>query len=225
MNEQRIEQLISHAIDGKLDESEWDEFAQAAQSDTSLWLRLAKAYEDHRALAETMQHVGAVAERIDLPQPAAVSAPRDAMQVDENVEARPGVLAQIRSVSAWMGWAVAALLAIAWLWQPLTASAPGTDPGSSQVQPVVQSASIDSPEDALQWYLKQGREQGTVVGELPERVLVDQRPVENGQGYELLYVRQILERTRVESLYQFAGQDESGRPSLVQPVNLTSPSM
>ena len=51
---------------------------------------------------------------------------------------------------------------------------------------------------------------------MPERVLIETRPSETGRGYELLYLRQILERTVVPDLYKFYGQDEMGRPTLVR---------
>jgi hypothetical protein len=36
----------------------------------------------------------------------------------------------------------------------------------------------------------------------------------SGQGYEVLYLRQVLERTVVDDLYQVNGQTEHGRPTL-----------
>ena len=64
-----------------------------------------------------------------------------------------------------------------------------------------------TPDDALNEYLTVGREAGRVVGEVPRRVLLDARPLPDGEGYELIYYRQILERSYVPELYHFDEQD------------------
>ena len=77
---------------------------------------------------------------------------------------------------------------------------------------VVRSA---PPADILQAYLERGRQENLVIAEVPERILIKTRPAA-GQGYELLFVRQILERAVVPDLYRFDAQDETGRPTLVR---------
>ncbi|NUQ68803.1 MAG: hypothetical protein HUU18_11065, partial [Phycisphaerales bacterium] len=61
---------------------------------------------------------------------------------------------------------------------------------------------IRSASDALQEYLDRGRQDGLVIGELPDKVLVQTRPIGNGGGMEVVYLRQIVERTRVDDLYR-----------------------
>ena len=65
-----------------------------------------------------------------------------------------------------------------------------------------------------QW-IESGKQQGTVIGELPQRIVLDARPADDGIGYDVTYLRQIQERTRVPDLYQAVGQDERGRAQLV----------
>lgn len=63
-------------------------------------------------------------------------------------------------------------------------------------------------------YLSQGAAQGSVVGELP-RLTLSVSPVEGGAGYDVLFVRRLLERATVDDVYRL-GLDEHGRPALVQ---------
>ena len=98
----------------------------------------------------------------------------------------PAVLARI---GGWSGWVMAAGLAIAVV-SGMLSTAPiesGLDTGTNKAQ-------ILSAADLLQAYLDQGRQEDVVIAEVPERVLIETRPIEAGGGYELLYLRQILER-------------------------------
>ena len=82
-----------------------------------------------------------------------------------------------------------------------------------------------SASDLLAAYLDKGRQEQSVIAEVPERILIETRPNETGRGFELLYVRQIIERTVVPDLYQFHSQDEMGRPTLVRYDGNRGPSM
>jgi hypothetical protein len=70
--------------------------------------------------------------------------------------------------------------------------------------------------ESMRSLLDRGRDGGLVLGEIPERVLIDARPAADGRGYELLYLRQFLEQSIVPDLYVPAGQDEQGKPTLVR---------
>jgi len=110
-----------------------------------------------------------------------------------------------------LGWAVAAMLALALVSQ-MVANRGGS--GIQQASLVPTGASYKTPDDAMDAYLKLGRDAGQVVGELPQRYVLETRPAADGKGYEVLYVRQVLERTRVDDMYK-VGADETGRPVLV----------
>jgi hypothetical protein len=75
---------------------------------------------------------------------------------------------------------------------------------------------VSTADEAWNAYIAKGRESGAVVGEMPAKVLIESRPNPSGEGYELLYLRQVVERTIVPDLYQYTGQDESGRPTPVR---------
>jgi hypothetical protein len=72
---------------------------------------------------------------------------------------------------------------------------------------------LPSPEpqtasEAFNEYLAKGKQTGLVVGEVPARVLIEARPMKSG-GYEVTYLRQVLERRRVRELSPLA-TDEFG---------------
>jgi hypothetical protein len=78
-----------------------------------------------------------------------------------------------------------------------------------------------TPASALQAYLDQGQTTGRVIGELPEKLLIRAEPVTDADGtsitgYNIVYVRQIMERTLVKDLYRFGGADEAGQPRAVR---------
>ena len=119
----------------------------------------------------------------------------------------------------WSGWAVAALVALAWV------------SGLSKVQPTGNGfgAGFDpstlTAAEHLENYKTQGRREGRVFDEVPEKILVQTRPSPTGDGVEIIFIRQILERMTLPDLYQYQGEDESGRPTLVRFNQHTGPSM
>jgi hypothetical protein len=112
---------------------------------------------------------------------------------------RPPQLAlRVRQVGAIAGWAAAILLAAIIVLQP---GAP--------------SDHLDAaPDTLLTRYMTEGAAQGRVVGELPQLTL-KVSPAEGGDGYDVLFVRRLLERATVEDVYRL-GLDEHGRPAVVQ---------
>ena len=75
-----------------------------------------------------------------------------------------------------------------------------------------------SAADALSLYLDRGRDEGIVLEDQPDLVLLESRPVSSGGGYELLYVRRILERAVVPEMFLPAGVDDDGRPVITRIV-------
>ena len=133
--------------------------------------------------------------------------------------------ATLTRIGGWSGWAIAAVFTIAWvagilnLVQSTTPQPIGT--------PVAAEAGFAgaSASDLFAAYLDKGRQEQFVIAEVPERILIETRPADSGRGYELVYVRQIIERTVVPDLYQFHSQDEMGRPTLVRYDGDRGPSM
>ncbi len=199
-----VDILISRVVDGESGGAAWDELVMMAQADPLLWRALAEAQHDQTVLARGVDEAIAVAEAVDAP-PAVPEGADD--------EASP-VIARIGS---WSGWAVAALVCLVWATVAPRAFAPsgeaGRIPAQASVMPV-------SAAEAFQAYLDRGRQERRVIGELPTRVLVESRPIDGGNGYEVLYLRQVLERTVVSDLYRFDGRDERGVATLVRLENV-----
>lgn len=193
MNQPREDILISRVIDGDANPGEWDELAALAERDTGTWPHMAARLRDHQAFARAVNVSVEAADEVELPR----------------AHAGPGSL-RFAGWRGWSGWAVAAavtlmsvggLLALPRAARPLSGD------------PVAQTAG--TTDDLLRAYLDRGRQEQSVIGEVPERVLIDMRPAESGDGYELLYLRPILERAVVPDLYRYEGRDDLGRPTLV----------
>ena len=202
MSDPRIDHLISRAVDGELTAIEWRDFETLALNDAAAWKSLALAHRDHAALLAAMDSATTVADQVELPAVAFV---------DESVSHSP---LRFNRLGAWTGWAVAALVAIvatSRMNSPVPLGPAGQGPNTN-----LAGFSFPSASDAFQAYLEKGRESGEVVGEMPGRVLVNSRPMTTGNGYEVIYLRQVMERTVVPDLYQVTGRDEAGRPTLVR---------
>jgi hypothetical protein len=74
-------------------------------------------------------------------------------------------------------------------------------------------ANIPLPE-MLSQYIDLGKKQGTVVGELPDKIVLDSTKTPDG-ATEIVFVRQIVEKARVDDLYRMA-TDEAGNPRPVR---------
>ncbi len=215
MIEQHDDILISRTIDGNATTGDWDELTALADANPAVWRNLAMSLREHQAFARAVNADVTVADAIEMPtmRHAAAIRLRDAGR-------HPAFLAR---VGGWSGWAVAAVFTIIWVAGVLnlvqnTATQPnGSSPGHAAM--VGASAA-----ELLEAYLDKGRQEHFVIAEVPQRVLIETRPNETGRGFELIYIRQILERTVVPDLYQF-NRDEAGQPRLVRYDGDSDPSM
>ncbi len=215
MIEQHNDILISRTIDGNATTGDWDELTALADANPAVWRNLAMSLREHQAFARAVNADVTVADTIEMPtvRHAAAIRSRDASP-------HPAFLARI---GGWSGWAVAAVFTIIWVAGVLnlvqnTAQQPnGSSPGN--ITMVGASAA-----ELLQAYLDKGRQEDFVIAEVPQRVLIETRPHGTGRGFELIYIRQIIERTVVPDLYQF-NQDEAGQPRLVRYDGDSGPSM
>lgn len=198
--------LITRVLDGCATPEDWRRLDALGAQNADVWRELAQAQRAdqslRRAVSEVVDRAGVHELSESHLHAGAVS------RGQRTFEARS------RGVATWGGWAAAATIAFAFFSQ----RAWNTPPASSGTQ----GASLleVGGEDPLQQYIDAGRKQGRVYGELPEKVLVQTVPAPDGQGYDVVYIRQIVERTRVPDLYQMhVSSDELGQP-VPKPVRI-----
>lgn len=236
----REDLLIARVAEGVAGPADWDALFAAGRTDDSLWRRLAESQRDQAGLVAMMTRVDAAAARVETPAATTTAVAGGANDASASTAAparRAGAIVRgsLRGHwggwRAWTGWAVAAALVFAW---SLTRSLPvdrstaprrGVSPASSvaeappRVAPGSTSPAATTPvstEQAFQQYLEQGRADGSVLGVVPRRVILESRPDPSGNGYEIVYLQQIMERTVVPELYQLRSLDERGRPGLAR---------
>jgi hypothetical protein len=198
---ERLDVLISRVVDAEATGAEWDELSIHAERDPSIWRRLAESQRDQTALREGVCAAIACAGTIEAPVQHVMA---------ERLSQRT------RIVATWGGWAAAAVVLLGISLAPKLglgtrqSGIQATLPGPMTIVPAAET----DPDAALAAYLKAGQAKGTVMGESPNRVLIDSRPAVGG-GYDVVYLRQIIERTHVPELFQ-KGTDDLGRPAPVR---------
>lgn len=195
MSNHQADILISKIIDGDATEAHWAELVILAEQDGGVWRDLAESQHDQQVLSRTINAAVSVSERVHAP----------VNRFDPDELAGRGSRGRKLPASAWSGWAVAAVVGLAAFANNFGLS---TQTGN-------QTSIISSAEDAFKEYLRLGQKNGEVVGELPSRVMVSSKPAPDGNGYEVVYLRQVLEVQIVPDLYEFAGQNDQGQPTLV----------
>lgn len=192
------EVLISRVVDGVAGPSDWVEIDMISAADQNVWREIAQAQRDKQLLDFAVGRATATADRIDLPEPAPLVIIR---------RARIGM-------AQWTGWAAAAVMAVAMLVVP-NWNTPGTQVAGPSL-PIFDQPPT-TPDQALENYLSTGKQTGRVVRQLPDFVVLDSAPAADGSGYDIIYLRQIVERARVDSLHRYK-VDDSGNKTPV-PVN------
>lgn len=167
----REDVLIGRVVDGEATPSDWGELEGIARADGSLWQRLAQSQRAHARLERAVEDEIAITELIELPEP-------------------PSVVASFKSRwQSWGGWVAAAALGLAWLGAgngPLAMRSPGQSPGST-------ATFAPSLDGMWQQYINSGKQNDRVINEMPLQ-LVDSRDLGEGRGYEMIYVRPVLEK-------------------------------
>lgn len=184
--------LISRVIDARAGDAEWDALRTIAARDPAIWDDLSAARRDATNLAAALQPALAAADRTAMPR---------------IVTRRPGGLRV--SLRPHLGWAVAASLALVALVQFNQGQTTGIGNASPSAAGLP-GVTTRTPEQALADYLDIGRQAGRVVGEMPERLVIESRPNPAGTGYEVLYIRQLIERAIVNDVFRL-GVNEAGK--------------
>jgi hypothetical protein len=188
----KLDMLITRFVDGVASPADWDALDALGAADPSVWRELAHAQRAEQLLRSAAGEAVAVADFVELP--AVVG------RVGEE-----GLKMRIGRVGSWGGWAAAAMVTLAFL---------GRGTFSQNVQPAALVPTFASADDAYQHYIEQGKKEGRVIGEVPDRVLMDATQTKDGR-YEVFFMRQIVERAEVESLSQMS-HDEEGKPCLAR---------
>lgn len=194
--------LISRVIDGSASAEDWSSFRILASTDAEVWNDLSDAQREHEALCEVMHAASSIADGVDLP----------------GGSGSPIVFeSRVNAAARWGGWAVAAVLMLGWFTGTFSmnqANNPlGTNPQTGSMVPL----NAADPEQAFNQYLQAGQADGKVVGEMPDHVVVETRPLVDGT-VEVIYLRQVIERRVLDQAFREA-VDEFGNPVVV-PVDL-----
>jgi hypothetical protein len=209
--------LISRVVDGIATEADWAGLEQEAQRTPGVWREVAMAQRQQSLLQRQVGEAVAVAERTELP-----ASMGEFAQVPVQAFDPIGVRTRFARVAAWGGWAAAATLALAFISQ-----SPST---TSSNEPMKAGSPLESlrgmltSEDARNLYLDAGQREGTVLEEVPTKILINVVPSPDGEGGEVTYLRQFIERTKVNDLYQFS-LDESGNRLPVSMLQRIKPAM
>lgn len=205
--------LVNRLIEGRATPGDWLDLRDSVTADPALWEHLSATQGDAGALCTAVGGQMALAERVSLPE-------------RSGGPGFGGGGGFGRAVSAgwtkWGGWAVAAAVGLAFVGVQGLGWVSGRGmPGLSGQAGLSSSLGLGAGagslgmdyQEALDRYVQMGQEAGSVLGELPHRVVVSTQPTEDGR-IEVVYIRQLLERTIVDNAFRL-GTDETGRPRLV----------
>lgn len=200
--------LISRVVDGIATEADWAGLEQQAQHSPALWRDVALAQRQQTMLQQQVGLAVAAAERTELPASFAVLTQSSALASDPT-----GVRTRFARVATWGGWAAAATLALAFVSQSPKATV-SNEPMKAG-NPLETLRGMLSSDDARSLYLDAGQRDGTVLEEVPTKILINVVPSPDGEGGEVTYLRQFIERTKVNDLYKFS-LDEQGNKTVIR---------
>ncbi len=211
-NGRHDDRVVGRIIDRVARPEDFAGFREAARARPEAWHELLDGLADDAALGAALEARLETADAVRLPP-------------------------SRRAVRPWAllsGWAAALLVSALW-WT--TAAVGGSQPPRGADDLVArqdeggllpESGGASAPRlradgdvaQALPPGAQIARPAGTVVGELPLEILQTRRP-ESGEGLEVLYLRRVVERTRVDSVLT-VGSDEFGRavPVSIDPTSL-----
>jgi len=193
--------LISRVIDGSASPEDWSSFRILAASDAEVWTELSDAQREHEALCEVMHAATAIADGVDLP----------------GGSGSPLIFeSRVTKASRWGGWAIAAVVLLGWFTGTFSMNPAQIKTNTAGLLPTLQQA---SPDEAFGQYLHAGQDSGQVVGEMPNQIVIETLPLEDGT-IEVTFIRQVVERRVLDQAYREA-VDEFGK-AVVIPVDLQS---
>jgi hypothetical protein len=233
--------VMTRLLDGRASSAQWRELRSWTEKDAAgredVWDDLIAQSEQSDALAMMVGDAAARAERMGaaVPEVAGVIV-RGSSERDGRDGAAHG-----RGGSDRLGWLVAAVLAVGFVafairsgpiergatMSPELAGTGRVAGGTAQAGlgsglSTAFSTGLTSPDDAMSEYLRLGQQRGQVLGELPQRVVLQARELGDGKGQEVLYLRQIVERAVVKDMYKL-GRNDVGEAVMVPMPDWASP--
>lgn len=210
----RRDVLIGRIIDGEATGQDWAEFrqlvGQLAGDDQSVFAEIAELQDLRRRTMDIVEQAGDLADTVSLPA---------------HMHPRVSPARRLHIAGVWGGWAMAAMVALAWS-VGLRPGDPVLFSDSNGSRAGLGTGTLGSAGEALQTYLDLGKQSGSVIGELPSGIVLDKQPTADGLGYEVLYIRPIVERVIVRDVYQQI-KTESGQvrivPAPIAPATQTTP--
>lgn len=184
-----LDLLLSRAVAG--DRSALDEIRARGTKDPAVLDELALWQADELRLARVARDLHGTADRVEAPQARSLT----------------------RRWSA-LGWAVAAILAIAWSLQAFLPRPADTRANVAGIAP-----GFSSSDAAFDAYLAKAREEGVLSGDVAPPTLLRSRELGDGRGFEVVIIRQVIERRVSPEMYRVAPMGETGqlRSVLIRP--------
>ncbi|MFO0856655.1 MAG: hypothetical protein U0640_04770 [Phycisphaerales bacterium] len=209
-----VDLLISRTVDGSASATEWVLLQGHALRTPGVWMDLATTYRDAQLIEQRVGQATRTAEHVVLPDANDVRVARH--------DSHPGGAARrahgftFARAAAWGGWAAAAVLTLAMISRSMVES-PAMPSGSPNK---MNTAGIDmGVGDLLDSYLKKGKEEGVVMGELPEKQILGTIPQDDG-SVEVVYARLIVERASVDRFYRSTMNEAGVRQGV--PIRITT---
>ena len=198
--------LLSRAVAG--DRAAIEEVRTRGVAEPALLEEFALWQADELRLARAARSLDVVADRVD--------ATRSKSGAYGRPYGRPFAASR-----AGLGWAVAAVLAVALVARDWSGARNGGADVNSNVAGLGSafSPSFASSDDAFNAYLAKAREEGALVGDPQPPVFLGSRELGDGSGFEVVVVRQIYEIRRTSEMYRMQPVDETGRvrPVVIRP--------
>ncbi|MEL6329053.1 MAG: hypothetical protein AAFR38_05290 [Planctomycetota bacterium] len=187
--------LLSRVVDGEASATDWSRLRRLAGQDQGVWGDLAAWQYDRESLEEVMDAAGDRAELVEAVEP------------ERGSRGRWG-----GAIAPLLGWGAAAALAASWAAAAFLPPLSTVGPQQTIVETALAEDGNEIDLDALlDEYIIEGTRQGRVIRELPEHSVISAVPTEDGEGLEVTYLRQILEKKVVDRIVQLQ-RDEHGNP-------------
>lgn len=194
------DRLISRVVDGCATADDWNSFRAIAATDPEIWSQLAVTQEQYESLGEVVHYNSMIADSVELPG--------GVVRHDQHQH-------RFDLISRWGGWAAAAAILLVWTTGMQSPGNGMNAKGQTAGILSVKALTAATPEEAMDQYMTAGYQAGQVVGEVPNQIVVETRPMPDGT-YEVLYIRQILERKILSEVYRETN-DEFGN-SITVPI-------